>query len=162
MSGVDGRFVPEARVERLTVEELDGEVLVYDLDRHEAHCLNDTSALVWRACDGRRSVSQIAASLPDVPAGVDPLDIVRNALSQLEARRLLAHPLPEAATGNASRRELLKRVAIAGAVGLALPIVRSIVAPEPVQAATCKEPGLACTASSECCSGLCMGNGICA
>ena len=39
---------PEKRRDGLVVTELLDEVLVYDLDRHRAHCLNRTAALVFR------------------------------------------------------------------------------------------------------------------
>jgi len=55
---------PLARQDRLVVQELSEEVLVYDLDRHRAHCLNRTAALIWRHCDGSTSVAEMARRLP--------------------------------------------------------------------------------------------------
>ena len=46
------RIAPKARKENLVVQESNGEVLIYDLDTNKAFCLNETSALVWQACDG--------------------------------------------------------------------------------------------------------------
>ena len=54
-------LMPRARQDELIVEELQDETLVYDLKRHKAHCLNRTSALVWRRCDGRTTVAEVAA-----------------------------------------------------------------------------------------------------
>ena len=54
---------PRARKQGLVVTELPDELLVYDLERHKAHCLNPTAALVFKHCDGRRTVEQIARSL---------------------------------------------------------------------------------------------------
>ena len=31
---------------------LDDELLVYDARTHRGHCLNQTAAAVWKACDG--------------------------------------------------------------------------------------------------------------
>ena len=39
---------PRARTEGLVVTELPDELLVYDLERHRAHCLNPTAALVFK------------------------------------------------------------------------------------------------------------------
>src|SRR5262249_32118769 len=50
-----------ARSEQLIIQELPDEVLVYDLTRHKAHCLNKTSAFIWSHCDGKSSASEIAA-----------------------------------------------------------------------------------------------------
>jgi len=39
---------------RAYVKQADGEVLIYDLERNKAHCLNNTAARVWQYCDGER------------------------------------------------------------------------------------------------------------
>src|SRR5207247_8926846 len=74
---------PMARSEGLVVEQLDGEVLIYDLERHRAHCLNEASALVWRACDGTRPVPELAALIEELVPGWDE-DTTNYALAQLE------------------------------------------------------------------------------
>jgi len=58
-----------------------------------------------------------------------------------------------------NRRQMVRTLGLAAIV--AVPLVTSIVAPTPVQAATCLPPGQACTTSAQCCNGLCSG-GICA
>ncbi len=40
--------LPHGRKDGLVVKELGNETLVYDLERDEAHCLNQTAALVWK------------------------------------------------------------------------------------------------------------------
>ena len=55
--------MPRARQDDFVVEKLPDETLVYDLNRYKAHCLNPTSALVWRRCDGRTTVAEVAALL---------------------------------------------------------------------------------------------------
>ena len=52
-------FLPLARREALITKEVEGELLVYDVTRDKAHCLNETAAAVWRLCDGRTSVASI-------------------------------------------------------------------------------------------------------
>jgi pyrroloquinoline quinone biosynthesis protein D len=42
------------------VEELDGENLLYRLGAHKAIHLNDSATLIWRLCDGTRTVQQIS------------------------------------------------------------------------------------------------------
>lgn len=131
----------EARKEGLLVHPLSDEVLVYDLDRHKAHCLNKTAALVWNRCDGKTSVAELAQKLEDeVGAPVDE-QLVWLALDQLRRTRLLRQETPPVHTARSplqtaglSRRELIKRAGIGAAI--ALPIVTSILAPTPAQAAT--------------------------
>ena len=55
--------LPEARKEGLVVQHLSDEVLVYDQQRHKAHCLNETAALVWMRCDGKTTVVSMAQEL---------------------------------------------------------------------------------------------------
>lgn len=54
--------IPRSREAGLVVQELHEEALVYDLERHKAHCLNQIAARVqnqptildgWRACEDR-------------------------------------------------------------------------------------------------------------
>jgi hypothetical protein len=58
MRTTDGQPLPFARTHQLIVQEVPDEVLVYDLDRHKAHCLNRTSAIVWKHCDGKTTVAE--------------------------------------------------------------------------------------------------------
>src|SRR6266511_2345300 len=119
--------VPQARDEGLVIQELPDEILVYDLDRHRAHCLNRTAALVWRHCDGQTSVKQMATLLEQelaAPAGEEAVWI---ALQRLRRAHLLCdHPPVLTRTAGSSRRALLRGLAMMG--GLA--VVTSIVAPE--------------------------------
>ena len=80
---------PHARTESLLVEELSEETLVYDEERHKAHCLNPTAAFVWHHCDGQTSVSELARLLEDelgIPANEE---VVWLALDRLERVHLL-------------------------------------------------------------------------
>ena len=43
--------------------ELPEETLMYDRERHKALCLNRTSSLVWRRCDGQTTVEEMIAIL---------------------------------------------------------------------------------------------------
>jgi hypothetical protein len=51
--------LPRARKDCL-LRKLDDELLIYDPQRHEGHCLNSTAAAVWRLCDGKNSPLNIA------------------------------------------------------------------------------------------------------
>jgi hypothetical protein len=150
-------LMPRSRVEQLVVQEMSDETLVYDLDRHKAHCLNRAAATVWRHCDGRTSVREMAEILhresSDLPASES---VVWVALDQLGKARLLDAPVvPPAALANAGRRAALKRIGLVGGAAALLPVITSIVAPTPAAAATCRPSNAACTSSAQCCSGLC-------
>jgi len=136
-------FKPLARTDGLVVNELPEEVVVYDRESHKAHCLNRTAALVWRRCDGRNPVARIAQLIGrDLQTDISE-DLVWYALEQLAKDDLLTEkvvPRPEAvvaataiAGARLSRRELVRRLGLAAVV--ALPLITTIVAPTPVEAA---------------------------
>ena len=148
---------PLARKASLVVKEISGELLIYDQDRNKAHCLNETAALVWKYCDGQKTPTTIAKLLEnDLKAPVDE-KIVWYALSQLGKDHLLEERVgaPNLMAG-VNRREMIRALGLAAVV--AVPVVTSIVAPTPAQAATCLASGQACTSSAECCSGVCNVN----
>lgn len=143
---------PVARRERLIVQELPGEVLVYDLERHKAHCLNGTAAAVWQRCDGRRSVAEIGQLLAGGPKAEE---LVQATVEELGRRNLLAGRMPKRleVKSGVSRREWMKRAAMAA--GVAAPVITTMVAPTAVQAGTCLPSGSGCTTGAQCCSGVC-------
>jgi PII-like signaling protein len=155
------QLVPEARREGLVVQQMADEVLVYDQKRHKAHCLNHTAALVWKHCDGNRTVAAVAEALSKQAGKRVGEDVVRLAVDELAKSQLLEAGGAKRWRGveGVSRREMMKRAGLAAAV--ALPVVTSVVAPKAAQAATCRISGAACTTSAQCCSGVCTG-GVCA
>ena len=161
---------PKARQDRLLLQEAGDELVVYDQDRHRAHRLNRTAALVWRHCDGKTTVTEIANLLQrelSVPADEEAVWL---ALDRLDRAHLLRERLTlPASAARTSRRALVRKLAMAG--GLAL--VTSIVAPEAAQAATCfafgqcnnGRIGKKCTKNGSpagACDGLCTGTNACA
>jgi hypothetical protein len=126
---------PEAREEGLLVEELSDETLVYDMDRHKAHCLNPTAALVWRHCDGRKGIPELARLLEkklSIPADER---IVWMAVNYLGKAHLLKGKVALPGPGSQySRRRLMRLLGLTGAL---LPVVSSVTAPLAVHAATC-------------------------
>jgi hypothetical protein len=128
-----------ARKEGLVVRELEGELLVYDLQSHRAHRLNRAAATVFQGCDGRTGTRELAARLRrelDVPADEA---WVRLALGRLSKAGLLddaaAH---DDDPRRLSRREVMRRTGRVAGLALLLPTVTSIVAPTPAEAAaTC-------------------------
>ena len=143
---------PKARKSGLVVQEMPDEVLVYDLNSNKAHCLNQTAATVWRACDGNNTVSDIATSF-----GKGSEDLVWLAIDQLVEK-------------GQSRREVIKKIGLASII--AVPMVASLVAPQNALAAS----SCHCVNNVQCISGpngngsggtrcplaTCNGSGVCA
>ena len=131
---MDAQRKPLARSDSLVVEELGDEVLVYDLDDDNVHCLTPMVARVWRAADGLKGVDRLAAEL-DLTG-----DEVSQALTELERCRLIetAPTLSLAANENGgySRRDFGLRVAKVAAATASAPLIVSIAAPTAAQAQT--------------------------
>ena len=135
------------------LRELGDETLAYDLSSHRASCLNREAAAVFHACDGRRSPQEIAAVVSqqlECEVGSDYVE--------LAIRRLAGCGLVDAETSpvSRSRREAIRRMAVAAALALPIvTIVTSVLAPEAAEAQTCLANGKACMTSGQCCSGCC-------
>ncbi len=124
---------PLSRHLDIIVQELNGEILVYNLKTNKAYCLNETSALIWQLCDGKTSVSEISRAvgqLFDTPANED---LVWLALDQLKEQNLLSDKKEIVSKFNGiSRREVIRRVGLGTMI--ALPFITTLVAPKAVDA----------------------------
>jgi hypothetical protein len=148
---------PRARSEQLVVQELPGELLIYDLERHKASCLNQTASGVWKKCDGARSVAEIAAELTvEWGAGVDE-ELVWVTLEKLGRAHLLCEKVEQPEVG-IPRREMMRRLRLASVV--AAPLIASILAPTALASSSNRASGQACTDGAICASKVCF-NGVC-
>jgi hypothetical protein len=163
---------PVVRRSGLVVRELPDELVVYDLDNHQAHCLNRTAAAVYRAADGRHDVAALAAMLAGREGEAADEDVVRMALEQLDRAGLLEGETAVPPAAGVSRRDVMLKVGLGAAV--LLPIVTSILAPTPAEAAaTCvsscsgQPNGTPCSClganpcTDTCISGACSDGGGC-
>jgi len=147
---------PKALSNNLLVEEVAGELLVFDTRSNRAHCLNASAAAIWQHCDGTRSATSLASHLfPKLPAA-DGERLVTIGVERLRRRHLLEDD-PSRAGVDLSKRELLKKVAIiATAAGIAAPLVSTVLAPSSAYALSCIPTGLMCTAPLQCCTQRCI------
>ena len=129
---------PKARQDNIVVQTLNHETLIYDLSENKAFCLNDTSALVWRMCDGKRSVEDIGNELSTRFKTPASNDLVYLALDQLGKDGLLETQIENRFLG-LSRREVIRKVGFASAI--ALPLISSIIAPTALMAQSVCVPG---------------------
>lgn len=154
---------PMARQNGLVVQEMPDEVLVYDLDTNKAHCLNNSAALVWRACDGTNSVADIVRQFESNGAGKVTEDFVWLAIDQLNENNLLEGTVAPRFSGQ-SRRQVLKTIGLASMV--AIPVIASLVAPQSALGSVscaCTDPGqmTQCQTMTGCPSQTCNANGQC-
>jgi hypothetical protein len=124
---------PKARRNNLEVQELPDETLIYDLERHKAHCLNRSVALVWRLSDGTHTIPELAALLQRELRTPITEEVIRIALSQLQKTHLLEIGILQ--IPSPSRRQVMRVLGRAAWV----PTIASMLAPRAIQAATCNQ-----------------------
>jgi hypothetical protein len=150
-------YLPRGRKRQLITKKVAGELIIYDRESHQVHCLNSTAAFVWTHCDGRTTVATIARLLEDQTKFSVDDDIVLYALEQLNKSRLLKESCASFAPRQTMSRRAVMR--LGAATALTLPLITSVVAPTAAQAASCLPSGSACTSDSVCCSNSCLDSG---
>ena len=141
------------------IRDLGDELLVYDLERHKAYCLNQVAMQVFRHCDGETTIPEMALRI-GIALGA-PVDeqAVGLGLVRLEKAHLLDGPVAQVL--HSSRREMLRTLGRAAVV--VVPLVTALTVPTSAEAANtgCKAGGTPCTSNPQCCSGNCLGNNTC-
>jgi Coenzyme PQQ synthesis protein D (PqqD) len=124
--------LPFLRTENLVVKELPNELLIYDLEKNKAFCLNETARLIMDECDGKTSIDEATESLSRKLKSKVTEDMVWMVVEQFEKSNFLKgnYEIP-VQTSRVSRRKILQTAA---ALGIALPIVTSLVAPTAIHA----------------------------
>lgn len=119
--------LPFARSADIVVQELGKEVLIYDLKLHKAYNLNQTSSIIYKACDGRTTFTELNRKHKFSD------DLIHLALDQLREDNLIetdnhiVSPFSEI-----SRRAAIRRVGLTSMI--ALPFITSLIAPKAVDA----------------------------
>ena len=154
--------LPLARSKDLVIQNLGEEILVYDLNTNRVFNLNETSAIVYNACDGKTTFEELKqkSNFRD--------EVIFLALDQLKKEELIevdsSYVSPFAGM---SRREVIRKVGFASMI--ALPVISSLVAPKAAnaQSVTCRNtecnltgnPPVSC--DSPCVCSQPTGPGIC-
>ena len=159
-------MLPQAREDKLVVRHVGPETVVYDKERHRAHRLNRTSALVWSRCNGATDLSELSLLLQRELGLPEPdEDLVWLTLRRLERAHLMKGRLTPPSPPGVSRREAMRQAGFTAAKwAMLLPVVTTILAPSPAQAAspvaTCE--GAFCTTNADCKTGCrCYRQTIC-
>ena len=143
---------PKSLQKDLVIQELEDEVLIYDLRKNKAHCLNHTAAFVWQHADGETPVKQIAHLLQrKLRTPVDE-SVVWFALEQLAKEGLLENKAAPQMFAGMNRRTLITTLGKSAAV--AIPMIFAITAPTAAQTSSCAPQGASCVGTVICCSNL--------
>ena len=120
-------ILPTARTSEIILSELQDELVIYDLSINKAFCLNKTSAIVYKECNGSTTFAEMKLKY----AFTD--DLIFLALDQLKAENLLADDADfKTHFVGKSRREAIRTIGLTTMI--ALPLVSSLIAPNAVEA----------------------------
>lgn len=152
------KLLPVARTEDIVVQEVDREILIYDLKTNKAFCLNETSSIIFQACGKNISLAELKLTHKFTE------DIIFLALDELRRENLLAENQQyNSPFSGMSRREAIRKVGFASTV--ALPVIAFLVAPTAVMslsACRCVNPGGCLTQTSCPNTNNCNSSGFCA
>jgi hypothetical protein len=120
-------LLPLRRTDRLAVQPIADETMLYEEDAHKAYLLNPIATAVWNACDGKSTPAEIAAAANLTLDQPVTEEFVHYTLSELRCDDLLQPneglpmlPLME-------RRDMLRRLGTAAA--LLVPIIAVVATP---------------------------------
>ena len=123
------RKLPLTRNTDIVVQEMGNEVLIYDLNNHQAYNLNETLTTIYQACDGKTTFDELKA------ANKFTDEIIFLALDELKNRSLLEeNQLYNLPLSGMTRREMIRRVGLTSLI--AFPLISSIVVPTAAQASS--------------------------
>ena len=158
---------PKNRSENITCQELFDETLIYDMKIDKVYCLNHSSAVVYNACDGKKSLEDLQTFVSEKLQTPISKEFVLLSLKQLSESDLLDdwEKLNEHHNFTVmSRRDLVKKAGFATVA--ALPAISALIAPEAANAASgssCTPYAMTCNSTlPPCCPNLaCGGGGFC-
>jgi hypothetical protein len=113
--------------DRIAVQNVETETLLYDERSHKAWCLNRSSACIWRLCDGQNTVSQIAVVATAQLETAVSEEIVLLTLAELSEKKLLPDDYNELLPAGMTRRQMISRAGLTAAA--LLPVIAALTAP---------------------------------
>jgi hypothetical protein len=139
-------------------QRLDEQILVYDPREDKVHLLDPTTACVLDLLEeggwaSQRMTEEVARRL-NVVANEDLISL---SLDELRKADLLdTSSTSVAPVTDLRRREMLRKVGLAGAAALLIPAITTLTAtPAYAVGTNCVLAGGACTRGAQCCSGIC-------
>lgn len=124
-------------------QDLDKELLLYDLARDKVFCLNETSMVIWNLCDGENTVENLRRKVSSQLKTNINEELIWLTLDMLKSEQLLSNHLEVTINFNGlSRREVIKKVGLSTMV--TLPFVSAVIAPNAAAAQSQSCPNIFC------------------
>lgn len=138
--------------------ELDGQVLIYDAREDRVHLLDTTTGHVFELLQEEgKTRESIVSELASRMNSIETDSLLQLSLDELRKADLLenaATPMP--ALSDITRRDLLRKVGLAGAAAVLIPAIATLTATSAYAQASCLALGATCRASGglPCCHPL--------
>ena len=121
--------LPAVRTSDIVIQNLNNEILIYDLKNHQAYHLNETSAAIYQSCNGNTTFDELKNRTEFTD------ELIFLALDQFKAQNLLVESENYSSVFEGlSRREVIRKIGLSTIT--VLPLVLSITAPTPAAAAS--------------------------
>jgi hypothetical protein len=128
--------LPLARSNNVVVQKMGKEILIYDMNTHKAYNLNETSTVIYNACDGVTSFDTLKSEHDFTD------NLIFLALDELKKENLIEEDKSFSSPfAGISRREAIKKVGLSSMI--ALPLIASVIVPTAANA----QSGVACTST---------------
>ena len=139
--------LPKARTREIVENDLDKELLIYDLRIDKAYALNETSKIVFKACDGKQTFADLKHKYEFSD------ELIYLALDELKKHHLLAGQNPYVSPfAGLNRREVIRKAGLASVI--ALPVISALVAPTAAHSASFCPPVSSTNLPSGCPAGF--------
>jgi hypothetical protein len=136
--------------------EVAGQTVLYDEDTDRVHLLDPTTSAVYELLDGSRSIDEVASSVAQRLQLPADLELIEVALQELSEAELLEEESGRMQVPEISRRELIRRLGLTGALAALVPGILTVATPAPASAQSGGgEVGAPCACSADCTSGCC-------
>lgn len=140
--------LPKSRQSNIVVQETGNELFVYDLITNKAFCLNETSKIVFEACDGKTIFDDLKSKYRFTDA------LIFLTLNELKRENLLENQNFVSPFSGMSRREMVRQAGLSSIA--ALPLISTVIAPPATQALSGPPPAApACTTSGNLSQSIC-------
>jgi len=128
--------LPLVRNADIVIQHMGKEVFIYDLKTHKTYSLNETSSIIYKACDGKTSFDD----LKEIHKFTD--EVISLALNDFKREKLLEDDKSVVPPFRGmSRREAIKKAGLSSMI--VLPVISSLVAPTSSMAASAPAPCVA-------------------
>lgn len=140
--------LPISKTDNLVIQNFENEIVIYNLTNNKAFCLNETSAIVYQACDGNTTFDalKLKSNFTD--------ELIHLTLAELEKQKFIEFEADYVSPfAGMTRREVVRKVGLATII--ALPAIASLVAPTSANAQSCVTTGQPCSATPQFSQGNC-------